>query len=345
MNPNSRQTILTVDDTPMNLDILNGILSSQYDIKSAINGQIALKIAKKIKPDIILLDIMMPEMDGYEVCKWLKSDPDTVNIPIIFVTAMLAAEDEQKGFDLGAVDYITKPVNPAIVKVRVKTHLALANQQKTCQKIIELQTNDLYETQKSAIHMLGTAGHYNDTDTGSHIWRMADYSAALARANNWTVKDVKALTLAATMHDTGKIGIPDEILKAPRKLTDEEWVIMKTHTSIGYNILNKSPLELFQMAAEISLAHHEKWDGNGYPNGLSGEDIPESARIVAIADVFDALTMKRPYKEAWSIEKAFSVILDGSGNHFDPKLIQLFFGIKDEIIAIKEGWKKSEDDF
>ncbi len=341
----NRQTILTVDDTPMNLDILNGILSGEYDIKSAINGQIALKIAKKIKPDIILLDIMMPDMDGYEVCKRLKSDLETVNIPVIFVTAMLATEDEQKGFDLGAVDYITKPVNPAIVKVRVKTHLALANQQKTCQKIIKLQTKDLYETQKSAIHMLGTAGHYNDTDTGSHIWRMADYSAALARASNWSTLEVKALTLAATMHDTGKIGIPDEILKAPRKLTDDEWVIMKTHTTIGHKILNKSSLELFQMAAEISLAHHEKWDGSGYPKGLSGEDIPESARIVAIADVFDALTMKRPYKEAWPIEKALSVIEQGSGNHFEPKLIQLFMSILDEILAIKDDWGERENDF
>lgn len=339
MNQSSKQQILTVDDTPMNLDILNGILSNDYVIKSAINGKIALKIAENTKPDIILLDIMMPDMDGFEVCKRLKANPDTADIPIIFVTAMLASEDEQKGFDLGAVDYITKPVNPAIVKVRVKTHLALADQQKSCKKTIEVQTKDLHETQKSAIHMLGTAGHYNDTDTGSHIWRMGEYSAALARANHWSVEQVKELQLAATMHDTGKIGIPDQILKAPRKLTAEEWVIMKTHTQIGYNILNKSSLPLFQMAAEIALSHHEKWDGNGYPKGLIKDEIPESARIVAIADVFDALTMKRSYKEAWPIEKAFKVVFEGSGNHFDPVLTQLFIDIKDEILAIKNDWE------
>ncbi len=340
MSPLNKQLILTVDDTPLNLDILNGILSNDYDIKSAINGKIALKIAEAVIPDIILLDIMMPDMDGYEVCKRLKANPKTSHIPVIFVTAMLSPEDEEKGFKFGAVDYITKPINPAIVKVRVKTHLSLANQQKACMTIIELQVKELHENQKAAIHMLGTAGHYNDTDTGSHIWRMADYSAALARAANWSVSEVEAMKLAATMHDTGKIGIPDDILKAPRKLTSDEWKVMKMHSEIGHKILSNSPISLFQMASEIALSHHEKWNGSGYPNGLAENDIPESARIVAIGDVFDALTTKRPYKEAWPIDKAFAVLIEDSGTHFDPKLIQLFISIKSEILEIKEDWEK-----
>jgi len=343
MSQLNKQQILTVDDTPLNLDILNGILKNDYEIKSAINGEIALKIAQAVVPDIILLDIMMPDMDGYEVCRRLKSNSHTSSIPVIFVTAMLSPEDEQKGFDVGAVDYITKPVNPTIVQARVKTHLALANQQKACLQTIELQIEELHQNQNAAIHMLGTAGHYNDTDTGSHIWRMADYSAALARAANWSVSQVEAMTLAATMHDTGKIGIPDEILKAPRKLTAEEWVVMKSHSEIGHNILSKSPVSLFQLASEIALSHHEKWDGSGYPGGLKKEEIPQSARIVAIGDVFDALTMKRPYKEAWPVDKALAVISEDSGTHFDPELVELFIGIKDEILEIKAAWEKKDD--
>ncbi|MCU7835345.1 MAG: response regulator [gamma proteobacterium symbiont of Taylorina sp.] len=339
---NNKMVVLTVDDTPMNLDLLHGILSTDYEVKAAINGHIALKIAENLSPDIILLDIMMPEMDGYEVCKKLKSNPKTVNIPVIFVTAMLAPEDQQRGFDAGAVDYITKPVHPGIVKARVKTHLALANQQKACKKIVELQTHELQENQKAAIYMLGEAGHYNDTDTGAHIWRMAAYSTILAHAADWSVSKVDMLRLSAPMHDTGKIGIPDEILKAPRKLTAEEWVIMKTHTNIGHKILNQSQVPIFFMAQEIALSHHEKWDGTGYPEGISGKEIPESARIVAIADVFDALTMKRPYKEPWPVEKAFDVIKQDSGSHFDPVLSQLFLDNKNKIIQTMDEWNANE---
>ncbi len=189
--------------------------------------------------------------------------------------------------------------------------------------------------------MLGDAGHFNDTDTGEHIWRMAAYSAAIAIAVGWPKHEAERLKLAATMHDTGKIGIADNILKVPRKLTDEEWETMKMHSQIGYDILSKSSNPIFQMAAEIALGHHERWDGTGYPKGLSGEGIPMCARIVAISDVFDALTMKRPYKEAWSITQALEFIQQGAGSHFDPNLVKLFFSIKDEIIAIKKDWVNS----
>lgn len=318
--------ILIVDDEPNNLKLLHQILKDKYQLIFATDGEKALAAAKSHCPDLILLDIMMPDIDGYEVCKNLKKSLDTVNIPVIFVTAMGEIEDEAKGFDMGAVDYILKPVSGPIVLRRVHTHLSL------------VQIDTLEQLARSSISMLGEAGHYNDTDTGVHIWRMAVYSSAIARASGWDKNKIELLELAATMHDTGKIGIPDGILKAPRKLTDEEWVIMKNHSQIGHDILQKSNNPVFKMAAEIALGHHEKWDGNGYPKGGAGEDIPESARIVAIADVFDALTMKRPYKEAWSIEKAVDVIKQESGKHFDPRLVEIFCEIQPEILQIKLSW-------
>jgi len=327
------RTILVVDDTPDNIKILKNVLSSEgYRVKVANNGKRCLEIASKAeKPDLILLDIMMPEMDGYEVCRRLKADKETEDIPVIFVTAKGEVEDEKCGFDYGAVDYITKPISVPIVLARVKTHLELTRLEKY---------NDLA---KSAIYMLAEAGHYNDTDTGHHIWRMSDYSKALAIASGWSVVDAETLGLAATMHDTGKIGVDDNILKAPRKLADEEWVHMKKHSEIGYTILSKSSNKTFQLSAEIALRHHEKWDGSGYPDGLKGEDIPESARIVAIADVFDALSQKRVYKEAMPLDEAFAIIKEGSGQHFDPKLVENFLQIRRDIEAIKNEWDAKDN--
>nr|WP_193988267.1 HD domain-containing phosphohydrolase [Lelliottia steviae] len=333
-------TVLVIDDMPENLDVMKGVLLNEYNIKMTTNPKASFKILGSQKIDIILLDIMMPEMDGYQVCKQLKSNPQTADIPVIFVSAMSDLEDEQKGFDVGAVDYITKPIKPALVKSRVKTHLLLADQMRASKLLIEEQIQELRYSQESAIHMLGEAGHYNDTDTGVHIWRMASYAAALAQKSLWSVDDARILELAAPMHDTGKIGISDEILKAPRKLTDEEMEIMKQHTVIGHKILSKANNRLFNLAAEVALYHHEKWDGSGYPYGLKGTEIPESARIVAIADVFDALTMKRPYKEAWPFEEAFKFIEDQSGKHFDPSLVPKFIAMKEELILIKDNWEQ-----
>ena len=338
-----KQTILAVDDTVENLDIIKGILVPEYTVLAATNGDLALKIAQKKKPDLILLDVMMSGMDGYEVCRRLESNEEMASIPVIFVTAMTAEQDEYAGFSVGAVDYIAKPINAMIVKARVSTHLSLADQQRACEQRVHQATADLLRNQYDAIEMLGDAGHYNDTDTGVHIWRMADYAELLARAINWPVDEQKKIKLAAPMHDTGKIGISDDILKAKRKLTAEEFEIMKTHTTIGYSILNKSDTPLFQMAAEIALRHHEKWNGSGYPDGLKGEQIPMSARIVAIADVFDALTMKRPYKEAWPIDKAFALLHQDAGSHFDPNLIEVFESIKTEVLDVKQAWDQKED--
>jgi len=333
-----KPVVLVVDDTPENIDVLRGILAEEYNIRAVTNGLLALKIIDKQLPDLILLDVMMPEMDGYEVCRHLKAREQTAHIPVIFVTAKAEITDEATGFQLGAVDYITKPVNTEIVKARVRTHIALADQQRTCRKQVEERTRELEAEQRAAIYMLGDAGHFNDTDTGVHIWRMAAYSALLARAAQWPVEQAHLLELAAPMHDTGKIGIHDQILKAPRRLEPEEWEIMKQHAEIGYRILSNSESELFQMAASVALSHHEKWDGSGYPQGLAGEKIPECARIAAIADVFDALTMKRPYKEAWPIEKAFATLQQDAGTHFDPRLVDLFVALRDEILVIKAEW-------
>jgi len=321
-----QKKILVVDDEPNNLQILRQILKDDYALIFANNGKTALLAANEHMPDLILLDIMMPEMSGYEVCEKLKANAATENIPVLFISAMGEVEDETQGFDVGAVDYIQKPVSAPIVIRRVKTHLSL------------VRVQELEDSQHEAILMLGEAGHYNDTDTGSHIWRMAAYAGALANASGWPEHMTERIKLAAAMHDTGKIGTPDAILKAPRKLTADEWKTMKTHTGIGYNILKKCDTPIFTMAAEIAGSHHEKWDGSGYPEGLSGEAIPEPARIVALADVFDALTTKRPYKEPWSIEASIAEIHQDSGSHFEPRLADTFVKILPDLRKIKSEW-------
>ena len=321
-----KKKILLVDDEPNNLQLLRQILRASYQLIFAHNGQSALAAVAAHHPDLILLDVMMPDLDGYEVCRRLKTDPLTHDIPVIFDTAMGDVDDEAAGFDVGAVDYIHKPVSPAIVLRRVQTHLSLVH------------VKELEDSQREAIYMLGAAGHYNDNDTGLHIWRMAAYARAIAEAIGWPEHMAERLELAAPLHDTGKIGIPDGILKAPRKLTAEEWVIMRQHSHIGFEILQCSNSPIFKMAAEIALYHHEKWDGSGYPKGLIGDKIPQSAQIVALADVFDALTMKRSYKEAWSIEASLEEIKTNSGTHFNPALTTVFLNILPKILNIKSEW-------
>ena len=323
----TNKKILIVDDEPNNLQILRQILNANYSLIFAKNGKEALDAVVKHQPDLVLLDVMMPEMDGYEACQQLKKNPATQSIPVIFVTAMSDVDDESHGFDMGAVDYITKPVSAPIVLSRVQSHLSLVH------------VDELQKSQRAAVYMLGEAGHYNDADTGVHIWRMAAYSRAIAKAVDWDEDRCDLLELAAPMHDTGKIGIPDAILKKQDKLDADEWEIMKSHSVIGHRILSKGDTPLFNMAAEIALYHHEKWDGSGYPERLVGEQIPESARIVAITDVFDALTMKRPYKKAWTVEDAVVEIEKGAGRHFDPYMGKIFKSILPELIVIKNNWE------
>jgi putative two-component system response regulator len=326
----SQAPILLVDDEPNNLALLRQILGGLYPLVFARNGADALAAAEKHHPALILLDIQMPDMDGFDVCRRLKSQPQTEAIPVIFISSMSDVGDETAGFDAGCVDYIVKPVSPALVRARVRTHLSL------------VRTTELVQSHRDAIHMLGVAGHYNDTDTGMHIWRMAAYSRALAEAAGWSCEDAMLLELAAPMHDTGKLGTPDAILRKPGPLTGEEWEIMRQHPRIGYDILAQSAAPVFRLAATVALHHHEKWNGSGYPAGLDGEAIPESARIVAVADVFDALTMKRPYKDAWPTEQVCATLTAGAGIHFEPRLVEHFMAIQPEILDIKARWDRLE---
>jgi putative two-component system response regulator len=333
----SRATILLVDDIVDNIDILNSILLPHYHTRIALNGEKALKIVGSANPpDLILLDIMMPGLNGYEVCQRLKDNPDTRDIPIIFITAMSEVEDEQHGLELGAVDYITKPVNPAIVLARVRTHLALYDQNRELARQVRERTADLFKTRQQIIRRLGRAAEFRDNETGNHIIRMSHFCRLIGIAAGLGEKTVEILYNASPMHDVGKIGIPDHILLKPGKLTEEEWQVMRRHPRIGADIIGQHSDELLQSAWAIALCHHEKWDGTGYPTGLKGEDIPLMARIAALADVFDALTTERPYKKAWTIEAAVSHIEAQAGSHFDPGLIEPFRQALPEMLRIRE---------
>ena len=322
--------LLIVDDEPANLAVLRGILEGDYRLLFSRSGAEGLSLAIKHHPSLILLDIQMPDLDGYAVCRALKASPQTEGIPVIFVTSLSELKNEEVGFDVGCVDYLIKPVSAGIVRARVRTHLSL------------VQAKQLEKSHRDAIFMLGKAGDYNDSDTGVHIWRMAAVARHLAEAVGWPPARCELLELAAAMHDTGKIGIADSILRKPGGLDAEEWTVMKTHCLIGFEILSGSDAPIFQLAAEIALCHHERWDGTGYPRRLVGTAIPEAARIVAVADVFDALTMKRPYKEAWPLEKIVATLRDGAGTHFDPSLIAAFEACLPRILEIKAGWDRRE---
>lgn len=323
----SKQTILIVDDEPVNLRVLKKILEDQYRLIFAKSGEEALRLVQRELPNLILLDVMMPEMTGFEVCEQLKADPLSKAVPVIFVTALNDEVDEAKGFDVGAVDYITKPISTAVVKARVKTHLSL------------VQADDLRRTRLQVIQRLGRASEYKDNETGMHIMRMSHFSKIIALAYGFSEFAADNLLHAAPMHDIGKIGIPDSIMLKPGKLTEAEFTIMKTHPEIGAEILGDSDSDLIALAKVVSLTHHEKFDGSGYPNGLKGDEIPIEGRIVAIADVFDALTSKRPYKEAWTVEQAMDFIESQSGIHFDPDLVVLFQQCLPSILYIKQRWQ------
>ena len=316
--------ILLVDDEPTNLRVLKKVLEDKYRLSFARSGEDALNIVKKENVDLILLDVMMPEMTGIEVCEKLKQNPDTAHIPVIFVTALRDTVDEAKGFEIGAVDYITKPITPTIVFARVKTHLSL------------IQANVLKATHIDLIQRLGRAAEYKDNETGMHVQRVSHFAKIMAMACGYNEFVADELMMAAPMHDLGKIGIADSILLKPGKLTAEEYEIMKNHTHIGAEILANPKSHLIALARSVAITHHEKWDGSGYPYGLSGEDIPIEGRIVALVDVFDALTSERPYKKAWSIEEAIDFIQDQSGKHFDPYLVMLLIQELPKLLEIKQ---------
>ncbi|MBF0235714.1 MAG: two-component system response regulator [Desulfamplus sp.] len=342
---NVKFKILIVDDEPHNLELLGQILKDQYQLSFATNGATAIDVARKIKPDIILLDVMMPGMDGYEVCVQLKSNDEMIKIPVIFITALSEVEDEKRGFDAGGVDYITKPVSKPIVQARVQTHLSLYKQNQILETTVEQRTADLKKAldklesySLDSIFRLCRASEYKDEDTGAHIQRMSHYSAAIARQMGLNENVCKWILYAAPMHDIGKIGIPDRVLLKPGKLDDEEFGIIKQHAIYGGKILENAKAGYLKLGEVIALPHHEKWDGSGYPNGLKGKEIPKVGQIVAVADVFDALTSKRPYKKPFSVEQSFEIIQKGSGTHFSPEVVKAFFEITEEILAIKDNF-------
>ena len=338
----SRPTLLVVDDIPENIDVLAGILRPDFKVKVALNGEKALQIARSDPPpDLILLDIMMPGIDGYEVCRRLKTDLATRRIPVIFVTAKGEIKDEALGFEVGGVDYITKPVSPPIVKARVGTHLALYDQTRALSSLVRQRTEELNESRLQVIRRLGRAAEFKDNETGLHIVRMSHYSRLLAQAAGLPDEEADVLFNAAPMHDIGKIGIPDRILQKPGKLDREEWEIMKQHAEIGARIIGNHSSILLETARIIALTHHEKWNGNGYPHGLKEEAIPLVGRIVAIADVFDALTSERPYKRAWSVDEALELLKKESGGHFDPGLIPRFLDILPSVLEVKERYAET----
>ena len=326
----SKGPLLIVDDEPVNLAAMDAALRDTYSLVFARNGAEAIAAALKHSPLLILLDVEMPDRDGYSVCYELKADQLTEAIPVIFVTSKSDATDEAKGFAAGGVDYIAKPFSGEILKARVRTHLSL------------VRASKLERSYHDALYMLSQAGHFNDNDTGVHIWRMATYARMLAAAYGLPEDFCALIAQAAPMHDTGKIGISHATLKKPGKLDAQEWIEMKTHPQSGYDILSTSKAPIFALAAEIALCHHEHWDGSGYPQGLAADAIPVSARVVAVADVFDALSMKRPYKEAWPLERVLAQLREGNGKHFEPAMLEAFESILPEILAMKAEWDSIE---
>jgi len=318
--------ILAVDDEASNLQLLRQILQDHYRLRFAKDGVRALELAREERPSLVLLDVMMPGMSGYEVCAALKADPALASIPVIFVTALNDTDDELEGFEAGAVDYITKPVSPPIVRARVRNHLSLVRMEALRASRLEI------------VQRLGLAAEYKDNETGLHVIRMSHFARVLGLAAGMTENEADDLLHAAPMHDVGKIGIPDRILQKAGPLDPEEWKTMQSHVLIGAEIIGQHDGGMLALARNIALTHHEKWDGSGYPHGLAGERIPLEGRICAVADVFDALTSVRPYKKAWTEEEAIAFLIEQKGRHFDPTLVDLFIAQMPAIRAIRERW-------
>ncbi|MGK5066558.1 response regulator [Janthinobacterium sp. RT4P48] len=330
--PPPRPLLLVVDDEAANLQLLRQILQDDYALLFAKDGARALALAQQERPALILLDVMMPGMSGHDACRRLKAEPLTAAIPVIFVTALGDMRDELSGFEAGAVDYITKPLSPAIVRARVRTHLSL------------VRIDELRETRLQIVQRLGLAAEYKDNETGLHVIRMSHYARLLGVATGMDEAAADDLLHAAPMHDVGKIGIPDRILQKPGKLDADEWAIMQTHASIGADIIGEhAPGGMLALAREIALSHHEKWDGSGYPRGLARDNIPLAGRIVAVADVFDALTSVRPYKRAWALDDAVGYLQEQKGRHFDAELVDLFVQQLPAIDAVRQRWAEKEE--
>jgi putative two-component system response regulator len=341
-----RATVLVIDDTPENLELIFQLLRPHYRVLVANDGSAGLRIARQASPpDLILLDVMMPSLDGYEVCSQLKADPATAAIPVIFITARSQVQDEEKGFSCGCVDYITKPISPPILQARVATQLALKSSSDQRRQYnrdllaeVERRTREVQMVQDVTILVMASMAETRDKKTGMHIRRTQHYVRTLAerlRQQSRYADDLDDILIdnlfkSAPLHDIGKVGIPDEILLKPGRLNLAEFEIMKTHTRLGLETIEAAekmidvPSNFLTVARQIAYGHHEKWDGSGYPEALAGEAIPLPARLMAVADVYDALIWRRVYKEAFPHEQAVAMIQAGSGSHFDPTVVEAF---------------------
>jgi len=343
----SELKVMVVDDTETNIDILVETLGDDYDVSVAMDGETALEDIAEDIPDLILLDIMMPGMDGYEVCEKLKADENTRSIPVVFVTAMGEEEDEAKGLALGAVDYITKPFKPGLVKARVRNHLELKIHRDHLEELVIQRTKELQLTQEVTIESMGALAEYRDPETGGHIKRTQNYVMVLAEQlkdhpnfkESLDSETIDLLYKSAPLHDIGKVAVRDNILLKPGKLTDEEFEEMKKHTVYGRDAIRYSSKKLgdnsfLTLAQEIAYTHQEKWDGSGYPQGLKNGEIPVPGRLMAVADVYDALISKRVYKPPFSHSKAVGIIREGKGSHFDPDMVDAFLQVEEKFREI-----------
>ncbi len=360
----SNNSVLVVDDTDLHIEILTSALGSEYNIISASDGKSALQIIADDPPDLILLDIMMPDMDGYEVCKLLKKDPETKDIPLIFLSGRANLQDKTRGFELGAADYITKPFEIREVRARVKTHLTnklakkiLEGQKNTLEEKVKKRTQELLKTQEITIECMASLAETRDPETGGHIKRTKKYVRELAknlknhpRFSDYLNDDmIDLLYKSAPLHDIGKVGVPDSILLKPDKLTPDEWKEMKKHTSYGRDALRVAENQLgkdsfLRYAGEIAYSHHEKWDGSGYPEGLRGEEIPISGRLMAVADVYDTLISKRVYKPPFAHAKSVKIIEDDKGKSFDPDVVDAFLDLKEKFRDIALAFVESDEE-
>ncbi len=357
LSTNNQATVLVVDDTPEILALVTLILNRHFHVKPASRADMALSIVEsEMRPDIILLDVMLAETDGYALYRQLRAKPETMDIPVIFLTARDSVEDQAHGLALGAVDYIIKPISPPILLARVKTHLTirrtqllLKGQNDRLEQEVKRRSEELELIQDITVHTLASLAETRDNDTGNHIRRTQHYVRILAETLRYhprfqaVLDDDQTIDLlfkSAPLHDIGKVGIPDRILLKPGRLDADEFEIMKTHATLGYKAILQAERELgkevpfLRFAKEIAYGHHEKWDGSGYPQGLSGTDIPVSARLMALADVYDALISRRVYKLGLPYEAARQIILNGRGSHFDPDIVDAFVAVEDTFKAV-----------
>jgi putative two-component system response regulator len=359
LSPERKPTILCVDDTPVNLFLLVELLKGTYRVKTATNGAHALQIVAANPPDLILLDVMMPDMDGYEVCRRLKGEEITGKIPVLFLTAKTQPEEEAFGLNLGAADYIHKPISPPILLARVHHHLAikqyndfLSGRNQWLEEEVARRISQLSRMQDATMHVITTLAEFRDCETGNHIRRTQEYMRLIAEkmqdmpeyAGYLTPERTGQIIKSAPLHDVGKIAIPDTILLKPGKLTQEEFTIMKTHTTRGHGILAQAIKNLqetggfLEVAQQVSRSHQEKWDGSGYPDGLSQAEIPLPARMMAVVDVYDAIRSARPYKVAQSHDQAVSILHESRNHHFDPKIVDVFLSCDAEVQSIRYQW-------